>query len=396
MNPENNHLSGDAANIKGKEGEIIAYELAKVSFLKDWCFANPKYENGTKELCDLLIIFDDSIFIWQIKNVKLEDGYYKERHKTKNINQLLGAYKQLFVLNTKIELPGYGDFDQSKFKHIFLCSVFMGEPEFSSAIIEEVNGQFIHTIHKDTLDKIVNELDTVSDFIAYYKTKESFYQKGIPIMVTGGEEELLALYVKNNREIPDKDAHILIVDDGIWENLQQNPQYNARNEENKRSFVWDHLIETLLEESKVQSFDHKLLTIELLKPTRFYRRVLSKCFLDLIMKATKLKLATLNRYLYVKEIDNTAYCFMYADAQKGYTAAIVQENLEMSACVVKYLYPESRIVIGIACITLGNLTQYTYMLYDGPGFTKEDYEYYSTELGRTLEKTEVHEEEYPI
>lgn len=393
MRHAKDHLYGSAADLKGKEGELIAYELAQVSFLKDWCFQNPKLEDG-KELCDLLIIFDDNLFIWQIKNVKLEDGQYKEKHKTKNTNQLIGAHKQIFKLNKKVVLPNYGELDPSLFKHVFLCSVFMGEPEIGYSFIEKANGYLIHIIHKDSLHKIVNELDTVSDFIRYYKTKEAIHSNSINLIVMGGEEELLAYYVKNNREIPLEQNNITLIDDGIWSNLKNLPQYNARNDANKFAAIWDEQIQHLLEEFKSQSIYHKPLLIEFLRPTRFYRRVLSKVFIDLILKAARTKVATINRYLYTEETDNTAYCFVYGDAEQGYTAEKIEVVLEMCGWISKYLYPNARVVIGIACIKCGDLFQYLYTLYDGPGLTQEEYDYYITSLGRTLQKTEYNESEY--
>jgi len=38
----------------------------------DWCYPNPKLPDG-KELCDLLVVFDDKAIICQIKNLKLKE-----------------------------------------------------------------------------------------------------------------------------------------------------------------------------------------------------------------------------------------------------------------------------------------------------------------------------------
>ena len=71
-------FSKDFFYIKGKKAETVVHELATKSFLIDWCFLNPKLPNG-KELCDLLIVFDDIAIIWQIKDLKLDkSGKYKK------------------------------------------------------------------------------------------------------------------------------------------------------------------------------------------------------------------------------------------------------------------------------------------------------------------------------
>jgi len=63
--------------IKGVNAEKIVHALATKTFLVDWCFLNPILPNN-KELCDLLIVFDDIAIIWQIKDLKLDKkGKYK-------------------------------------------------------------------------------------------------------------------------------------------------------------------------------------------------------------------------------------------------------------------------------------------------------------------------------
>lgn len=82
--------SGEYFRLKGKKAGDIVHELATKSFLTDWCYKNPKLPDGD-ELCDLLIVFDDILIIWQIKNLKVgKDGKYKESEVKKNLSQLSG------------------------------------------------------------------------------------------------------------------------------------------------------------------------------------------------------------------------------------------------------------------------------------------------------------------
>ena len=48
----------DYFDLKGKKAEQVLYELAAKTFLADWCYLNPRLPDG-KELCDLLVIFND-------------------------------------------------------------------------------------------------------------------------------------------------------------------------------------------------------------------------------------------------------------------------------------------------------------------------------------------------
>ena len=46
-----------------RKAESILHELAKKTFLTDWCYPNPLLPDG-KELCDLLVVFGDTAIIW--------------------------------------------------------------------------------------------------------------------------------------------------------------------------------------------------------------------------------------------------------------------------------------------------------------------------------------------
>ena len=74
----NKKLSSEYFQLKGKNAEKFIHDLATKTFLTDWCFLNPGLIKG-KELCDLLVVFDDVAIIWQIKDLKLgKDGKYKQ------------------------------------------------------------------------------------------------------------------------------------------------------------------------------------------------------------------------------------------------------------------------------------------------------------------------------
>jgi hypothetical protein len=62
---------------KGAAAEKIIHNLATKTFLTDWCYTNPKKPDGN-ELCDLLVVFDETPIIWQIKDLKTDEyGRYK-------------------------------------------------------------------------------------------------------------------------------------------------------------------------------------------------------------------------------------------------------------------------------------------------------------------------------
>ena len=118
---------------KGKIGEKFANEIAYKSFLKYWCYPNPKDENGDKkEICDLLIIFKDTIIIFCVKNCDFKDDYKRYFRKTieKDINQINGAERKL-TNKTEIYIK-HPDrptekINKSKIKRVFRVVVHLAE-----------------------------------------------------------------------------------------------------------------------------------------------------------------------------------------------------------------------------------------------------------------------------
>ena len=76
---------------KGTTAEKVIHDLATKTFFTDWCYPNPKKPDGN-ELCDLLVVFDDTALISQIKDLKTDDkGRYKQAEVEKNLRQLSGG-----------------------------------------------------------------------------------------------------------------------------------------------------------------------------------------------------------------------------------------------------------------------------------------------------------------
>ena len=89
---------------KGERAEAIIHNLSTKTFLTDWCYPKPKKPDG-KELCDLLVVFDDIAITWQIKDLKVDEaGRYKKAEVEKNLRQLGGARRAMFDLRAPIRL----------------------------------------------------------------------------------------------------------------------------------------------------------------------------------------------------------------------------------------------------------------------------------------------------
>lgn len=230
---------GYRLHFKGKEAENFIYELARVSFLADWCYLNPKLPDG-KELCDLLVVFDNIAIIWQIKNLKLVDGKYKKSSVEKNQRQLLGAKRSLFELKRSVELEnprrGKEAFDPNSITEAYLISTLLGDGEDYFSFADEVKGCMLHTFTREFAEIVLNELDTIKDFVDYLREKENLISVGNRITLLGGEKDLLAYYLMNERSFEKlKKPDYLLIDEGSWVHLQRRTEYKAKKAEDKIS-----------------------------------------------------------------------------------------------------------------------------------------------------------------
>ena len=346
-----NSFSKDFFDIKGKNAEKLIYELATKSFFIDWCFPNPKLPDK-KELCDLLVVFDDTAIIFQIKNLKLKNGNYDESEVEKNLRQLSGAKRQLFNLKTPIRLENSRRrsevFDPSVIKKIFLISVLMGDGEGIFNSMEEFKNNSVHVFTGDFAEIIFNELDTIKDFADYLLAKENLInnKQYINIIIQGGEEELLSYYLANERTFQGIEKLDLVhFTGGSWESFQGEERYKARKEADKISYAWDGLIERAHEGSE----QYELVARELARPGRLERRTLSKMFYDAHFLANNEisdKINIIRRVVSLNET-HTTYCFLFLDNFELISKEKMEELLFGTCFVARGIYKNSK-VVGIA------------------------------------------------
>lgn len=128
-------------------------------------------------------------------------------------------------------------------------------PGYSPFTIGDLDpsGSFIHVVNDVTLDIVMRELDTITDFTEYLERKVEFVRSG-RLISAAGEEDLLAYYIthldKDNQHgfvHPDNrpwqpNEHI-VLDQGFYSGMISNPQYIAKKQADRNSYIWDRLIE---------------------------------------------------------------------------------------------------------------------------------------------------------
>jgi len=390
--PANKH----SFNLKGKKAEALALR----TFLTDWCYINPKLPNG-RELCDLLVVFDETAIIWQIKDLKLDvRGFCKENEIKKNLKQLLGARRQLFTLKTPVTLENPHRkkelFDPGTIKNVYLVSVVLSD-QTKAPLIENAKDQIIHLFDREFTEIILEELDTIADFTAYLKAKEKLTQEIRDMFIDDGEKQLLAWYILNNKNFDKlKGSHRVVLDRTIWVDLMSRPEYKIKKKMDGISYGWDSIIDT----AHTASDQYELVARELARPSRFQRRALSKAFLDAHKISHADTQGDVFRRFLVDEDSDTIYCFLFGGDPEPRPR---RRSMLASMCwILKNKYPKYRKVIGIATEKkIKPECSYDFCFLDLPEWTEEDTKY-ADELQK---KTGIflnprigftEEDEYPI
>jgi hypothetical protein len=276
---------------KGIEGENFVTKLAETSYLKYWCYPNPKDVAGDKkEICDLLILFFDTAIIVSVKNYNVNGNYerFLKRVVEKSSKQLFGAQRKLFG-SKEIVLhhmqQGEKKFNPDDFKHVFKITVSVGEDFENYDFIDhdQVKGT-VNIFNRETFEAIIFELDTIKDLTEYLKVREELLITNEGIPCNCNEKDLIAHYLMNAREFPEaliKDFENFTKSlQGKWQKYHANKDVLLKKLEEEKSYFIDHLVKTDVLPLK----DGELLAKEFMTMSRFERRIMANNLFELVNK----------------------------------------------------------------------------------------------------------------
>ena len=303
---------------KGIFGENFVNELAYDSFLKFWCYPNPKFENGDKkEICDLLILFNEIAIIISVKNYEFKGKHFRYFNNTieKAVKQLHGAYRVLFGnQEVKIKHPDkeLEIFPKNQIEKIFRVVINLGEDvKFYPFNQKTKNDDYVTIFNKDSFETIIKELDTVPDFIDYLEKREKLFKNKFSlilpanefdfpletqkeffqiteninsdfILISGTEKDLLAHFFKNKRNFPnilngDSNGYHLIIDND-WKEFLAEERVRNKEKANRASYFIDKFVqnELLINLNPMR----EKLAKTLLSFDRLTRRMISKSYFE--------------------------------------------------------------------------------------------------------------------
>jgi len=334
--------------------EQFLNKLADKTFLSLWSYPSLYNDKGVtvckqtgakkgegKELCDLLVIFDNTILIFSVKEYQFQQD--------KDIAQswirwyrgaIAGAAKQIYGAERWLEkfpqriyldkatktpfpypLPSQGNaivhrivvaFGASEAHKQYCCDATDGNLAINTAIkgdmhvtkdslmpfvigdIDESKG-FIHIFNEDSLDAIMSTLNTTPDFIKYLSDKEKFLRGNN--VVAKDEKDILSYYLLSYDErinehcFPNVRHNKVVFDNDIWDEFCKRPERIRQLEANEISYFWDGLIEAFIKPvttGTAYQMSHPTIAEQefpfriMVKENRTMRRTLSKNLIGLI------------------------------------------------------------------------------------------------------------------
>lgn len=314
--------------------EKILSQLCEKTFLKAWTYPN-LYKSDGKELCDVLAIFDNHVFLFfdreskkfenETQDILVQWTRWEKEVIQKQIQTAEGAKRYILsedgaiYLDQKRETPfpipipidpvvhkiivahGAEEACKKSSKNNISGSLAIGyadEKLFQNApfLVHLKRKDSVHVFDSYNLGIMLSELDTVYDFTAYVVAKEEAIKK-YDIIYYCGEEDLLGHYFSNFDETKkkysigsnDSGANGIFIGEGEWQSFIHSKPYIIRNEANEKSRFWDALLQktcqnaldnTLLGNGNI--FNSQSAINEMAKEPRFFRRVLSDAMMKVI------------------------------------------------------------------------------------------------------------------
>jgi len=365
-----------------------------------------------KEVCDLLVVFENHILIFSDKECAfgssgdlVRDWSRWYRRAVKNsADQVWGAERWILehpdrlFLDIECTQPfpiALPNSNQVQFHRIVVahgasqrCKEYFGgsgslmiRPDivgsahvlsqsdggvpFTIGVIDTKKG-YIHVLDDTSLDILMRELDTISDFVDYLAKKEQLIASGRLLAATG-EEDLLGYFLdssdqdyKHFFDIPE-DVDAIFVDESNWLGFVSSDRYASRRQANQVSYLWDGLIEkfsyhivngTQHWSSHSGVYEGEFLLRFLAREPRLRRRMLSQNLLDLIHKTPTTRNMRASRHLLPQNAGEPLYVFLllshpheveYEEYRR------VRRNLLSQYCsILKARYPAVMDIVGIA------------------------------------------------
>jgi len=249
----------------GNLGEDFVESVFAGPIGRDFLFRSPIYrtEKGDVELCDLLILLEDTAILAEVKTAdrdkrpnRTEEEWaeYANRRMAQAREQIergVSALRRGSVKSVANDRQGTVSIDPARLLHYFGMAV-VDHPtldKYGGGPVIEVDGGpvcVLTTTHTE-LGELLRELSTVGDLIDYMRAREEFFAKNSLVGVT--ELDLLACYKPAPHEFREHVANYdeLMVVEGSWDAYAALDARRRRDEADHPSLLVDKIIDRLHE-----------------------------------------------------------------------------------------------------------------------------------------------------
>lgn len=398
------------------ERERYLSKLSENAFFGLWSFPNVYTNEGIsksgtgKELCDLLVVFHNKVLVFSDKDIALNSDVdlgvswkrWFKRAVIKSSKQLYGAEKWLrshperifldqacsnkfpialseeeyeihliaVTCNTAGPAEEYFGGGSSGTLYQFYplsCKECLENPFFVGDLFPEKT--YVHVLDEITLDLLLEELNTVSDFVDYLEEKERAIREG-EILQAAGEEELLAHYFRGRSKLNtsgkmihptgdlQKDGPVSL-SEGLWSEYVSEIEYFLYSKFTRSSAIWDQLIARFsfhILEGKVglgQDLEfeyHERAVRNLASESRFSRYVLSVAFEEKFSEVPPNRRSS--RLVFSPDRPDKLYVFLFLPRDDGQDYQEYRDErlsyIKAYALIAKYRHPKAKDVIVIA------------------------------------------------
>lgn len=386
--------------------EKLLANLCDRTFLRLWSYPNV-YKSDEKELCDLLAVFENHVFLFFVreskkfenpeKEISLQWERWKKEVIQKQLTTLEGAEKYIRSSSDKIYLDQKNTIpfplpipDNIVIHKIIValgakeaCMGFSSDNVYGSLAIsygnienEKIPSPFllhldkanpVHVFDSHNLEIILNELDTVYDLMTYLTVKEQAIKKYNSICYCG-EEDLLAHYFLNFDSSNDTysigtkedDVNGIFIGEGEWHNFLNSNPYKRRKEANKIAELWDGTLQRTCDNALNGSlmgnsnlFNGQSAIHEMAKEPRFSRRALSEHIISSIKNFPDNIQGFARHIAFMPSFyEDKGYVFLQVKIPEEYYdedyRSRRQRMLEIACGAAKNKFPHLKKIIGIA------------------------------------------------
>jgi hypothetical protein len=405
--------------------EEYLHRLCNDTFLSFWSYPNVFRDQGRtnskrniskgdgKEVCDLLVIFENHVFIFSDKNCAFQQDidielswsrWYRNTVK-EAARQLWGAERWIFehprnlFIDKKCTQPFPFDIpsrDKAIVHRIVVAhgasrecirqlggsGTLMINPSiigdmhirtsnsrclpFTIGQVDSARG-YVHVFDDVSLEIVMQTLDTISDFSTYL-TKKAKFITSKKLMMASGEDDLLAYYLHDvgpdgqHDFVLEDNIQILSITEGLWKSFSVSPQRMRQIEANKISYAWDRLIETFIghvvhgtsyymSDADVKSQD--ILFRILAKENRTRRRLLATSLISAL--ADTPKQSKLTRTIAPSSPGDPYYVFLILPRPSNGDISQYRDFrvrlLQQYCQITRLRFPDAKDIIGIATET---------------------------------------------